>query len=150
MNDVVTTAFAELERAEVLRDQQMETARDERARNIDQRVIEQLQREALADALRLERAINGPTPLEIAQQRIAELEQQRDEIAHEIVEWVQDLQAYFPGASTMHDTYRGIEAMESERDKFRAAIQKTIDENGHLADGDNCTLIELKRAIGVE
>jgi uncharacterized protein YhaN len=124
--------------------------RDERARNIDQRVIEQLQREAWADALRLERAMNGPTPLELAQQRIAELEQQRDEIAHEIVEWVQDLQAYFPGASTMHDVYRGIEAMEAERDKFRSAIQKTIDKNGHLADGDNCTLIELKRAIGVE
>lgn len=27
------------------------------------------------------------------------------------------------------------------------AIRKTLEENGHLADGDNCTLIHLKRAI---
>ena len=27
------------------------------------------------------------------------------------------------------------------------AIEKTIDDNGHLADGDNCTLIELVNAI---
>jgi len=31
--------------------------------------------------------------------------------------------------------------------KLRAAIKKTLDDNGHLADGDNCTLINLKRAI---
>jgi len=108
-----TTSFADLERAEVLRDQQSEVSRDERARSIDQRVIEQLQREALADALRLERAMNGPTPLELAHKRIAELEMQRDDTAREIVEWVQDLQAYFPGAATIHDIYRGIEAMEA-------------------------------------
>jgi hypothetical protein len=28
-----------------------------------------------------------------------------------------------------------------------AAAVKTVDENGHLADGDNCTLIHLVRAI---
>lgn len=33
-----------------------------------------------------------------------------------------------------------IEALES-------AITKTLDENGHLADGENCTLIDLKRAM---
>jgi hypothetical protein len=31
--------------------------------------------------------------------------------------------------------------------KVRAAIQQTLDENGYLADGDNCTLIALKRAL---
>lgn len=31
--------------------------------------------------------------------------------------------------------------------KLRNAIQKTLDENGHLADGENCTLILLKRAL---
>jgi hypothetical protein len=36
-------------------------------------------------------------------------------------------------------------AMEIER--LRAAIAKTLNENGHLADGDNCTLIALKRAV---
>jgi hypothetical protein len=32
--------------------------------------------------------------------------------------------------------------------RLRAVIKKTLDENGHLADGDNCTLIDLKKAIG--
>lgn len=31
--------------------------------------------------------------------------------------------------------------------RLRAAIQKTLDDNGHLADGDNCSLIELKRVM---
>jgi hypothetical protein len=48
----------------------------------------------------------------------------------------------------------GIESYERARllgeiDRLRAAIRKTLDDNGHLADGDNCTLIELKRAIGI-
>jgi len=30
------------------------------------------------------------------------------------------------------------------------AIKQTLSENRHLADGDNCTLIELKRVIGEE
>lgn len=39
------------------------------------------------------------------------------------------------------------EAVENENRRLRAAIQQTLDENGHLADGDNCTLIVLKRAL---
>lgn len=42
------------------------------------------------------------------------------------------------------------EAMESqaaEIERLRAAIVQTLNENGHLADGDNCTLIALKRAM---
>ena len=38
----------------------------------------------------------------------------------------------------------------SEIDRLRTAIRKTLDENGHLADGEDCALIELKRAIGYE
>ena len=34
-----------------------------------------------------------------------------------------------------------------EIERLRAAIQQTLDENGHLADGDNCTLIALKLAL---
>lgn len=34
-----------------------------------------------------------------------------------------------------------------EIERLRAAIARTLDENGHLADGDNCTLIDLKRAL---
>lgn len=39
------------------------------------------------------------------------------------------------------------EAVENENRRLRAAIQQTLDENGHLADGENCTLIVLKRAL---
>lgn len=34
--------------------------------------------------------------------------------------------------------------------RLRNAIKETLDENGHLADGDDCTLIKLKMAIGEE
>jgi hypothetical protein len=37
----------------------------------------------------------------------------------------------------------------SEIERLRSAMQQTIDENGHLADGDTCTLIVLKRALEV-
>ena len=36
-----------------------------------------------------------------------------------------------------------------EIERLRAAMQQTLDENGHLADGDNCTLIALKQALEV-
>lgn len=38
-----------------------------------------------------------------------------------------------------------IEEMASEIEKLRMAISETLDENGHLADGENCTLIKLKK-----
>lgn len=39
---------------------------------------------------------------------------------------------------------------EKERaDNLHAAIILTLDENGHLADGDNCTLKALKDAVGI-
>ena len=34
-----------------------------------------------------------------------------------------------------------------ENERLREAIVKTVEENLHFADGDNCTLIHLKRAI---
>lgn len=37
--------------------------------------------------------------------------------------------------------------IEQQRDDLLAAAQQTIEENGHLADGDNCTLAVLKAAI---
>ena len=39
------------------------------------------------------------------------------------------------------------EELEKQRDELLAACEKTISENGHLADGDVCTLIDFKRAI---
>ncbi len=38
-------------------------------------------------------------------------------------------------------------AARRERDELAAAIQQTLDENGHLADGDVCTLKVLKDAL---
>ena len=42
---------------------------------------------------------------------------------------------------------RVAETLKYQRDELLAAIETTLDENGHLADGDNCTLIALKRAL---
>ena len=38
-------------------------------------------------------------------------------------------------------------AYNAEIKRLRKAMQQTIEENGHLADGDDCTLIKLKIAI---
>ena len=40
-----------------------------------------------------------------------------------------------------------IEQTIAEVELLRAAIVQTLNENAHLADGDNCTLIALKRAL---
>lgn len=40
-----------------------------------------------------------------------------------------------------------INRVLAERDLLLEAIQKTIKENAHLADGEDCTLIHLKRAM---
>jgi predicted RNA-binding Zn-ribbon protein involved in translation (DUF1610 family) len=51
--------------------------------------------------------------------------------------------------SNPKDVDRAVyEEVVAERDALRAAILQTLDENGHLADGDDCTLIALKRAVG--
>ena len=42
---------------------------------------------------------------------------------------------------------RAMRSAKQVIERMRAAIEITLKENGHLADGDNCTLIYLKRAI---
>lgn len=37
--------------------------------------------------------------------------------------------------------------LRTQRDYIMSAARRTLHENGHLADGDNCTLIVLKRAF---
>ena len=44
-------------------------------------------------------------------------------------------------------TVAALYETRTECTRLRAAIQQTLDENGHLADGENCTLIVLKRAL---
>ncbi|MDY0136384.1 MAG: DUF6378 domain-containing protein [Thiomicrospira sp.] len=40
-----------------------------------------------------------------------------------------------------------IKDLKKENLKLKQAIADTLEENRHLADGDNCTLIRLKRAL---
>ena len=39
------------------------------------------------------------------------------------------------------------EQLERERDKYKTAILECLEKNCHLADGEDCTLIGLKRAL---
>ena len=50
----------------------------------------------------------------------------------------------------LSDARHDILKLHDETARLRAAIQRTLDENGHLADGPVCTLHILKEAIGVE
>lgn len=54
-----------------------------------------------------------------------------------------DMQRAFKRAATPNAC---IELLE-ENEKLETAIRETIEDNLHLADGENCTLIKLKRAI---
>jgi hypothetical protein len=38
-------------------------------------------------------------------------------------------------------------SLTAEIERLKTAIRETLEENTHLADGDNCTLIKLKRAL---
>ena len=40
-----------------------------------------------------------------------------------------------------------VRQIVAQRDELLAACIQTVEENGHLADGENCTLIHLVRAI---
>lgn len=40
-----------------------------------------------------------------------------------------------------------IARLRTQRDYLLSAARRTLDENGHLADGDVCTLLVLKRAV---
>lgn len=40
-----------------------------------------------------------------------------------------------------------VASLRSQRDYILSAARRTLDENWHLADGDNCTLWVLKRAV---
>jgi DNA phosphorothioation-dependent restriction protein DptG len=44
-------------------------------------------------------------------------------------------------------TWKELEDAKERIKHLESAIRKTIDNNRHLADGDNCTLIDLKKAL---
>ena len=45
------------------------------------------------------------------------------------------------------ECYGTLGALVQERDRLRSAIVKTLAENRHLADGDDCTLRRIVRAL---
>lgn len=49
---------------------------------------------------------------------------------------------------TVEQVLRFKKAALAEIQELRQAIKETLEENAHLADGDVCTLIKLKQAIG--
>jgi len=46
----------------------------------------------------------------------------------------------------LHYVAQKMREIEIERGTLLGAITKTLEENAHLADGENCTLIDIKRA----
>ena len=44
-------------------------------------------------------------------------------------------------------TYKELEEASARIAHLETAIRSTLEVNRHLADGDNCTLIELKKAL---
>ena len=50
-------------------------------------------------------------------------------------------------SGSLSDLVGDITAANEEIARLRRAIQETLTDNRHLADGDNCTLIKLKRAM---
>ncbi len=40
-----------------------------------------------------------------------------------------------------------VALLRTQRDYLMSSVRRTLEENGHLADGDNCTLLVLKRAV---
>jgi hypothetical protein len=70
--------------------------------------------------------------------------------AHSLHRLVQRLRSHISGmAPHQKERVAGkmlIEATD-EIGRLHAAIVQTLNENNHLADGENCTLIRLKRAV---
>lgn len=50
-------------------------------------------------------------------------------------------------SNIIRDLLAECERMENRIAALETAITKTLNENGHLADGDNCSLIDLKRTM---
>ena len=70
-------------------------------------------------------------------------------IAETFFEWPTEDRTHVTYASACFLAEHVLEQERKEATRLRAAITKTLEENRHLADGENCTLIDLKRAIGM-
>jgi uncharacterized protein (DUF3084 family) len=79
------------------------------------------------------------------------LERERDEAREELneIRAERDLARLSSMESDQtHDRIVGeLEKVYKERDKFKQVIIATLEENRHLADGDDCTLAKLKSVV---
>lgn len=63
-----------------------------------------------------------------------------------------DMQKAFERAVTPNaciELLEDIDTMQARINELAKAILETLDDHGDLADGDVCTLIKLKRAVGL-
>lgn len=73
-----------------------------------------------------------------------------DEAADKIDELTNNEREYSRLIGMSYQECRDLLDTQSKRiAELESAITKTLNENGHLADGDNCTLVDLKRVMGV-
>jgi hypothetical protein len=77
--------------------------------------------------------IDESTLLDVASQRIADLEARNDEITKEVAGWIDDFRTYFPEAQGLHDVFRGIEAMEAQIATFKTR-EKWMNTNVYYAE----------------
>lgn len=93
--------------------------------------------------------------------RTERLNSSEEEVAKDVARWIVSNIAYLEDKAA-HNEPRVLDevsavvaaalhthtaALTRERDSLREAIEQTLSENLHLADGDDCTLIHLKRAL---
>ena len=66
-------------------------------------------------------------------------------------DWPTEDKRYVTTTSALLFAQKCVDDAETSAEKrileLESAITKTLNENGHLADGDVCTLIDLKRVI---
>lgn len=67
----------------------------------------------------------------------------------DVVEATKPNQALHVQIGKLQAIYAVFELKETINAKLFNAIKQTIAENGHLADGEKCTLWRLKQAIGM-
>lgn len=70
-----------------------------------------------------------------------------EEKAESFFEFPTDNKDHVTTTSAILFAWHCCELLENEIDRLRGHIIDCLNENGHLADGECCTLIELKRAV---
>ena len=64
-------------------------------------------------------------------------------------EWFNEIAKFIQPTITELDAAKIITALLAEREALLGSANKTIADNLHLADGEDCTLYDLKQAIAM-